>query len=411
MFKTFDIASITEPMLEQSRLRTDPIADQTITDVIHAGFERQINEVFMTVVQNNQFDQQTFAPLGDGLGGILFDYFESTKQLPPWADPALILKGEEVFAKWGPEIFMLLNVSSLPLCYTCANGAQVLYDTGRLLTHNENIDPLARRLMETAQMVVNVMSPGGLAEGGQGIVTTQKIRLIHASIRYYIKQRKDALAWDSKEFGAPINQEDLAGTLMSFGPVILSGLKQLNIALTSDEKKAYMHCWKVVGYLMGIEDALLPDTFQQGFDLATKILKHQSAESEAGKALTESCIKFVNYILPGDVFDELPAYFIHTFLEEYAESSGVDLDQCIGIRHDHKLAEGLIMKLTKFLVGAMSFAEHDDFISNVSKPFNKALLEGIIKHYNEGKGTKFMIPPSLCKDWGVADDELKTKKA
>ena len=55
---------------------------------------------------------------------------ESSGQLPTWFDDEKVKQGEKLFSLYGPEIFMLLNVSSLPLCYTCAKGAQVLFDTG-----------------------------------------------------------------------------------------------------------------------------------------------------------------------------------------------------------------------------------------------------------------------------------------
>ncbi|MEP3388991.1 MAG: oxygenase MpaB family protein [Reichenbachiella sp.] len=404
MKETFDISKITSPFLDQCRLQTDPIADNTIAKVIDSGFEQQINEIFMTIVQNHSFDRETFSSLGSELNNILFEYFESTCDLPEWADTDLILKGEGVFATYGPEVFMLLNVSSLPLCYTCAKGAQVLYDTGRLLTHKGDVDPLARRLMETAQMVLNVMSPGGLALGGQGIVTTQKVRLIHASIRYYLKNRRDGQSWNVQTFGEPINQEDLAGTLMSFAPVILSGLKQLKVELTPEQIHAYMHSWKVVGYLMGINEKLLPDTFDEGFELATKILKHQAAPSEAGKALTSSCIQFVNDMIPGNAFDELSGYLMHTFLQEYSDACGVDLAKCIGVDHEVGAVDHLVLKLTKLLAGTISFFERDNFVNEISKPFNKVLLEGIIKFYNSGQRTHFLIPPSLKKNWGVSEN-------
>ena len=118
MNEPFDISNINEKFLEQCRLHTDPIADQTIAEVISAGFESQINQVFMAIVQNDRFEQETFAPLGDKLGAILFDYFESTCHLPSWADSDLVLKGEEVFASYGPEIFMLLNVTLGTLIFT-----------------------------------------------------------------------------------------------------------------------------------------------------------------------------------------------------------------------------------------------------------------------------------------------------
>ena len=405
MSTTFDISAITPELLDQCRLRTDPIADRTVSQIITSGYEKQINQLFMTLVSNQSFDDGTFDGFEPELANILNNYFQKTSLLPDWADPSLIKVGESVFSSYGPEIFMLLNVSSLPMCYTCAKGAQVLFDTGRLMTRNGNIDPLARRLMETAQMIVNVMSPDGLAKEGEGIVTIQKIRLIHASIRYYLKNGKYNIEWDTDRFGEPINQEDLTGTLMSFAPVILSGLKNLNISLSEKEITGYMHSWKVVGYLMGIEEKLLPDNYEDAFELASKILTHQAEESEAGVELTKSCIKFINYIIPGNAFDHLPKYLMDYFLQDFSEASGKDLSKCIDViphdNHRNKMA----LAVTKYLTKEISHLEDSKFVKKISAVFNKFLLNGIIHHYNDGKSVHFFIPPSLKRDWKI-DDEL-----
>ncbi|WP_421764661.1 oxygenase MpaB family protein [Ekhidna sp.] len=405
MSTSFDSATITPDLLNQFRKVTDPVADGTIQNIINAGEKEQVNQVMRLMFQNQSFEKGMFSSLGAGLSTTLDSYIEETAKLPEWADSAKIKEGEKLFSLYGPEIFMLLNVSSLPLCYTCAKGAKVLFDTGRLLSHNGDIDPLARRLMETAQMVVNVLAEGGLSAGGRGVVTIQKVRLIHASIRYYLKHKQyNNKEWDTDKFGEPINQEDLAGTLMSFGPVIISGLKKLNVSLTDDQIDHYMHCWKVVGYLMGIEDRLLPNTYAEGFDLATKILKHQSAESEAGIALTNSCIQFMNYLAPGNSLNEVPAYFIDFFLEDFSESSGVDLSKCIGISERSDRKDRIILSISRFIIGKISHLEDHKFVQKVSSYFNRILLKGIIHHFNHGKGVQFYIPPSLQKDWNLMDN-------
>ncbi|UXP31521.1 DUF2236 domain-containing protein [Reichenbachiella agarivorans] len=403
MSLTFDKDYITAQTLDAFRLQTDPLADDTVRKIIDSGFESQINQIFMVLVQNDSFDQDTFSGLDASLALTLNDYFRSTNHLPEWANMDQILEGERVFGEFGPEIFMLLNVSSLPMCYTCAKGAQVLFETGRLLTHNQDVDPLARRLMETAQMVANVLSPGGLLPDGRGLVTIQKVRLIHASIRYFLKKERHGHVWDVKTLGEPINQEDLAGTLMSFGPVILTGLKRLKVELSDSEIKSYMHCWKVVGYLMGIDAKLLPDSYEEGFDLATRILKHQAQESEAGQALTSSCIRFINHIIPVNTFDEVPAYLMSYFLKDFSEASGVNLAKCIGVDDQPDTKDRIVLSMAKFLVGHISEIAHWDLIQKIAPPFNRLMLEGIIRFYNGGKKVHFFIPPSLKKDWKLED--------
>jgi len=53
----------------------------------------------------------------------------------------------------------------------------VLFETGELYQRPN------RRVFETLQMVVDVMSPGGLAAEGRGSLTALKVRLMHAAVR------------------------------------------------------------------------------------------------------------------------------------------------------------------------------------------------------------------------------------
>lgn len=399
----FNIQGIDDGVLNQFRSQTDPLADQTVQQIITSGNLEKANAILGSLFQNDSFEKGMFSDSGPELSGIIDTYIENSSQLPSWADPNLIEKGEEVFATYGPQIFMLLNVSSLPLCYTCAKGAQVLFETGRLLTHNNRIDPLARRLMETAQMIVNVLSEGGLSEKGKGIVTVQKIRLIHASIRYYLKEGQyEGKKWDVQSFDEPINQEDLAGTLMSFGPVILKGLEKLKSDLSNEEQFAYMHCWKVVGFLMGIDEALLPDTYEDGHQLATRILKHQGAASQAGEALTKSCAQFISNIIPGTAFDEFPDFLMHYFLQDFSDSSGVNLSKCIGINATDDLKNRIALRLTAYVTSKISDLDDHPQVRRLVEVFNRHLLQGIIHHFNDGKKVHFYIPPSLQKNWQVS---------
>ena len=296
-------------MLEEKRKHTDPLADQVVATIIKSGYEEKINEVFHTLIKNESFSEDTFKGFPDEVRKPVTDYFNTTKILPDWVDDAQVKIGENIFSLYGPEISMLLNVKSLPLCYACSKGAKVLYMTGRLSDKNGNIDPLARRLMETAQMIINVMAPGGLSAGGKGIVTMQKVRLIHASIRYFIKNPAlNKAGWDVEEVGEPINQEDMAGTLMSFAALIIKGLEQLNITLTEQEENAYMHCWRIVGHVMGVDEDLIPTNYADGWDLGIAIMGNQAAESSWGQELTNSCISFLQSIIPGNLFDDVPEY-------------------------------------------------------------------------------------------------------
>jgi hypothetical protein len=165
-----------------------------------------------------------------------------------------------------------------------------------------------------------------------------------------------------------------------------------------------MHCWNIAGHLLGINEKFLPDTYEQGFQLATQILAHQAEESQAGIALTASCNKFIDYIIPGNAFDGVPEYLMNYFLQDFSISSKKDLPACIGVTRQTDLKDKLVLQLTHFVTKLVSGAEsHDSFVQKIVSTFNKLLLQGIIYHYNGGKGVQFSIPPSLQANWGLTD--------
>jgi len=404
--KPFSLEVVTDDFLEKKRKHADPVADEVIAQIIALGYEEKVNDVFLKLVRNESYHPELFQDLPKEVAQTVTRYFNSTSILPPWADSQKIKTGEMVFSLFGPEIFMLLNVLSLPMCYTCRKGAKVLYMTGRLSDRGGNVDPLTRRLMETAQMVVNAMSPGGLAPGGSGIITLQKVRLIHASIRYFLKHKKcNPKGWDTATYGEPINQEDLAGTLMSFAPIILNGLQHLNVEMTKDQREAYLHCWRIIGYLMGIDASLLPQTEEENWELAIKILRHQSAHSTEGEELTRSCIAFIDSIMPGTLFHGVSEYMMWYFFKDMSSATGVDLAATVGLKERKGIKGLVVMAISKFLSDKIShLQDHSEIIQAVSGLFNKLLLNGYLKHYDGGKNIHFFIPPSLCKDWNVSEE-------
>jgi len=201
-----------EQLLEKRKIG-DALADSVIQKIIEREDGSKVAELFNTLTQNVD------VPM-DGLPEEAIEYFESTKKLPDYYDQKMIKEAQEIFSLYGPEISMLLMCKSLPQCYACGKGAKVLYHTGRLVEHNDNFELLTRRLMETAQFVIYVLAPNSFSDTGKAIITTQKVRLIHASIRYFISKSG---RWDYDYYGVPINQEDMAGTLMFFSSFFLVG--------------------------------------------------------------------------------------------------------------------------------------------------------------------------------------------
>jgi len=290
----------TDTFLDSLRAEADPVADRTIQALFAHGEVDEVNALLGKLVCND-------GPVSEALPPEARAYFEGTEKLPDWADPALIERGERVFMKYGLLGLVGLLGGALPECYGMAKGVKVLALTQKLQAHTR------RRLFETAQMVVDVMAPGGLGPLGHGIRTAQKVRLMHATIRHLLlldpadahRSRRDQRSfaavlgdqsWDPS-LGLPINQEDMAFTLLTFDVVIRRTWHVLGANLSPEDETAYHHCWNVVGHVMGVRDDLLVPTIEEAEALFRRIRDHQQGASEEGKMLTQALMETITDVL------------------------------------------------------------------------------------------------------------------
>ncbi|MBI4664103.1 MAG: DUF2236 domain-containing protein [Verrucomicrobia bacterium] len=135
----------------------------------------------------------------------------------------------------------------------------------------------------------------GRALWGPGFLAAVKVRYFHALMRYYVNS-KPGPAPSTHE--SPINQEDLAYTLLTFGYVIPLGLTKLGAILSREEKEAFLHFWRLIGYLMGISEDLLPEDWDQAKELYEIIKSRQQAPSWQGVKLTRALCQFIEDLLP-----------------------------------------------------------------------------------------------------------------
>lgn len=298
----------TREFLESARGRMDPLADRAVAAVFETGSIDRVNQLMTDMVGHSE------KPPAD-LPAPVREYIEASSTLPEWADPEQIRIGEEIFGEWGTCSCTILACASLPECYLMKNGIHVLATTQRLERHTR------RRVLETAQMIMSVMLKGGLAPDGPGIRTAQKVRLMHATIRFLIQHEPDEQALQGRhdtlahvlqrerwkpEYGKPVNQEDLAFTLMTFSHVALRSLDRLGVSLTDEEKNAYVHCWNIVGHVMGIEKELLPANHEEAKVLFERIKEHQGGVTDEARNMERVLLEFLEALMPHGPLKRLP---------------------------------------------------------------------------------------------------------
>lgn len=365
-----------DTLLDPMRQEGDPAADHVVAALFADGQVGVVNDLMATLVRNDDLAAEALPP-------IVREYLASTEVMPSWANPEMIEAGERVFWRYGPGIIAILFCYSLPFCYAARKGVQVLALTSRLYSNP------TRRIIETAQMVIDVMRPDGLGELGTGIRTAQKVRLMHGAVRLLIS-RSDL--WKA-EFDKPINQEDMAGTLISFSWVVLDGLRRLGYDITDQEAEAYLHCWKVVGHIMGIREEMQAQNMADAEALARRIQARQYAACEEGQMMTKALAEMLQYYLPGELLDGLPATFIRYFLgDANADLLGVaaaDLTQSI-LRPAQMLAQ---------IKGRL--VHESDELARVHEVLGRALVQGLLFAGRGPKGVPFRIPNELLQTWGI----------
>jgi lysophospholipase L1-like esterase len=382
--------------LESKRQSGDPLADHVIETLLAENQKGEIDQIFQVLVRNRHFPNPAFDVLPDPVKRIVENYFGQTRELPANAEPFKLMIASEVFKHHGPKILFILLCKSLPLCYTCWRGAKVLYRTGRLRVNDGSLDAFSRRVMETAQFVVDMMTHNNFEHDGTAIVATQKVRLMHATIRYFAQQR----AWDIDTYGIPINQEDLAGTLLSFSVTILDGLDQLGVMLTPEERSAYMHLWSVVGTMIGIDSELVVEDESEARALMKAIMDRQAGPSMEGAELTNACIELMNERMVVGPLKRLSPYFVRFFIgDHYA-----DMLRIATVDSDNSFVLEAAQWLDK---GIRGMNERNLLLAALGRSLSHSMVTGFMRFTNAAKHEQFYLPSALTDDWEAVTPDFR----
>lgn len=281
--------------LARKRAEGDALADDAITEIVLIHGTDKVNEIFASLVRNDDIVTET-------LPEQVAQFVRDSGSMPEWADPEVLHAAETVFAEHGLQITMMLLGVSLPVLYAAAPGAHVLTMTQRMTKH------LDRRIYETAQFVLDVTDSDAFSPDGFAIRTTQKVRLMHATIRHFIQRQEHWREEWNPEWGVPICQTDLAGTMMSFSVTVTEALIKSGVPLSEAEKDSYLHLWKVVGHILGIHPELMPESYSDAVDMMDTWMQLYHAPTDGGKQLTRVLIAFTQQhlvVLPTLVTDSM----------------------------------------------------------------------------------------------------------
>ena len=411
--------------IEKGRFRKDPLADDVMAALFQGGQEEvdRANEIMRHLIRQEEVPQDEIADLvGQDALHHLTHYMEVANQLPDWADRDVIDLAGDVFARHGAVAFSVLGCSSLPAGYATPEAARVLGFTQQLQAHAK------RRLWETSQFLIDVMCKGGLEPGGRGLQAIQRVRLMHAAIRHMLltpppsdhsseseeehlghalhsKERIGGL-WDVEKDGEPIHQVVMGATILCFSFVALRSMRRMEVGLTAEEERAYLHTWNVAGHMMGVEEEFLlprPETYEAAEHLFNHVWRRFRATEpyRDGTELTAALLSFLE-----DPLSKLPHPLPHLPRMVMRDMVGQEITDLLGVKLD--LMDEVALRL--FLAGVKEL-DHLEGHAYEALPHTRLGSEFLFRQMalamsgseRQGDRAEFKIPTELANLWRFDD--------
>ncbi|SPM38984.1 hypothetical protein MNAB215_1165 [Mycobacterium numidiamassiliense] len=380
----------TYELLDKKRQQGDPLADDAVEELFKRGNVQAVNDLMRNLVSNDQ-------PEPKGLPVEIKKYLDATPTvLPGWADGDKIKRGQDLFARYGVQISVCLFCASLPTAYAAAKGVKVLTRTAQLETNTR------RRVMETGQFLMNVLDADSFERHGKGFRTIQHVRLMHAAVREMIKQRnvQHPGFWDAN-WGIPVNQEDLAGTMLSFSYVPVGPLRRLGVPVKDVDAEAYLHLWNVIAHLLGVDDDLRVEGIDDATALVEAIRRRQFRASPEGREMAAALMELLDEMTPLREFDKtIPPLIRHLAGDEIADMLAVPPS-----RYTNDLGDltDVVNWFWKLAFGSnLRNSERYQVVSKLALPFGRELMQALFKLQRGGVRASFDIPDHLAKKWQVS---------
>ena len=279
-----------QALLDDMMFVGDPVADAAVEALHERSYERAGAKLEAV---------RALAAEGDPAARR---FVEEAGVRPGWLDDRPLARGQALTLGF-------LALSRLSLLHSLFAGGMfaratlVTRATGRL-----GADP-STRIRETGAFIAAIMQPGGMGFGALGYESTLRVRLLHSSIRAWLKRtpgfREDFV-------GEPIDQTMLAMTLSLFSYLNLRSFARLGVLFDDEDLAAHHHLWRYVGHLLGIDARLLASSLAQERELWSALVVHQAFPDPWGRDFLDESVRACAR-LAGNV-RELRAFFRALFL-------------------------------------------------------------------------------------------------
>ncbi|KAJ5266596.1 hypothetical protein N7478_009404 [Penicillium angulare] len=235
----------------------------------------------------------------------LSELWNQVNTVPAWVDWDQIQRGQDMFFRYGLPILNTLSFESLLGGMGATRVVETLTRTGGF-----GAKVVRRRLLETLQHILQVNSSAeGMKPGGEGNISSIRVRLLHSSVRLRILSliQENPSYYDTTKSGIPVSDLDCIGTINTFcGSVVYLGLPRQGIFVSDQEIKDYIALWRLVAWYMGTptEPFEIPEKTKA---MMESMLISEIDPSEVGRVLAKNIILGLE--------NTAPAYASKEFIE------------------------------------------------------------------------------------------------
>lgn len=212
----------------------------------------------------------------------LREFFETYQTLPEWVDMETVRRGQRALRRGGADGMSVARDVSLLGGYQFSGFNKTLLRTGALEKGSN------KRFAETMQWALDVIAEDGLEPLGVGYRSTIRVRLIHSFVRRHVSAMPD---WRADEWGLPVNQTDMAATLIGALVAPAVGAAGLGVVLSPSEYNAVAHLSRYVGWLIGVEDRWLPRSFRDSVRVLAHTLSALAEPDESSRQLAAPMVE------------------------------------------------------------------------------------------------------------------------
>jgi hypothetical protein len=243
----------------------DDVADPLLASQHDRGAIPEDNRLLYDWNRNDQ-------PLPAGLPEDLRAFIEQARQLPSWADPALLDAGARFHALKGNYIVVLTIVGAGMLATAIPKEARAVY-------YSAGGADLKDRIAKTNILAYAVRPRNAWGAGGTAVVEAVKTRLVHAAVRHLLKSSPH---WSGP---IPISQEDMLVTWHTLATYSMRGMRERKVRISSTEAAGYLHSVQMLGHMLGIRDEFLPATWDSSYAQSDLVLPRNMGPTPEGVEL------------------------------------------------------------------------------------------------------------------------------